>query len=96
MDPTKNNKGAKQHNTIQKTNYIGSMDPTKTTRGDTTQHNAENYEDRQHGPHQKQQGETKHNTMQKTKKIGSMDPTKIAVLISISPNNFHFTYYEEE
>ena len=34
--------------------------------------------------------------MQKTKKIGSMDPTKIAVLISISPNNFHFTYYEEE
>jgi hypothetical protein len=42
MDPTKNNKGGKQHNTIQKTNYIGSMDPTKTTRGDTTQHNAEN------------------------------------------------------
>jgi hypothetical protein len=49
-----------------------------------------------HGPHQKQQGGKQHNTMQKTKKIGSMDPTKIAVLISISPNNFHFTYYEEE
>jgi hypothetical protein len=43
-----------------------------------------------------QQGGKQHNTMQKTKKIGSMDPTKIAVLISISPNNFHFTYYEEE
>ena len=25
-----------------------------------------------------------------------MDPTKMAVLISISPKNFHLTYYEEE
>ena len=25
-----------------------------------------------------------------------MDPTKIAVLISISPKNFHLAYYEEE
>jgi hypothetical protein len=33
MDPTKNNKGGKQHNTIQKTKKIGSMDPTKNNKG---------------------------------------------------------------
>ena len=42
MDPPKNNKGGRQHNTIQKANNIGSMDPTKHNKGDTTQHNAEN------------------------------------------------------
>jgi len=41
-------------------------------------------------------GENNTTQCRKLKKIGSMDPTKIAVLISISPNNFHFTYYEEE
>ena len=73
MDPTKNNKGGTQHNTMQNTKKIGSMDPTTNNKGGK-----------------------QHNTMQKTKKICSMDPTNIAVLISISPNNFHFTYYEEE
>ena len=40
MDPTKNNKGEKQHNTIQKATKIGSMDPTKNNKG--KQHNTEN------------------------------------------------------
>jgi hypothetical protein len=33
MDPTTNNKGGQQHNTIQKTKKIGSMDPTKNNKG---------------------------------------------------------------
>jgi hypothetical protein len=42
MDPTKNNKGGQQHNTLQKAKNIGSMDPTTTTMRKTTQHNTEN------------------------------------------------------
>jgi hypothetical protein len=40
MDPTKNNKGGTQHNTIQKTKKIGSMDPTKNNKreNNTTQY----------------------------------------------------------
>jgi hypothetical protein len=38
MDPTKNNKGGTQHNTIQKTKKISNMDPTKNNNGGT-QHN---------------------------------------------------------
>ena len=73
MDPTKNNKGGKQHNTIQKAKKISNMNPMKNNKGGK-----------------------QHNTIQKAKTIGNMDLTKIAVLIPISQNNFHFTYYEEE
>jgi hypothetical protein len=38
VDPTKNNKGRTQHNTIQKTKKIGSMDPMKNNKGGK-QHN---------------------------------------------------------
>jgi hypothetical protein len=40
MDPTKNNKGGTQHNTMQNTKKIGSMDSTKNNKGgkNTTQY----------------------------------------------------------
>ena len=47
-------------------------------------------------PMKNNKGGKQHNTIQKAKTIGNMDLTKIAVLIPISQNNFHFTYYEEE
>ena len=33
MDPTKNKKGGTQHNTMQNTKQIGSMDPIKNNKG---------------------------------------------------------------